>query len=97
MICNKCNHKLPDDSEFCQYCGKKIDPEENNSLSSSEIVIEDVLIQETETQEKDKKEKNKQIKNCIPLVLYCTSIVTLFNLLYISEYIFILYGIYECR
>ena len=24
MICNNCNHKLPDDSEFCQYCGRKI-------------------------------------------------------------------------
>lgn len=24
MICNICNHKLPDDSEFCQYCGNKI-------------------------------------------------------------------------
>lgn len=25
MTCNNCNHKLPDDSEFCQYCGNKIE------------------------------------------------------------------------
>ena len=25
MICNKCNHNLPDDSEFCQYCGNKVE------------------------------------------------------------------------
>lgn len=24
MKCNKCNHTLPDDSEFCQYCGNRI-------------------------------------------------------------------------
>ena len=25
MICKKCKHKLPDDSEFCQYCGNEIE------------------------------------------------------------------------
>lgn len=28
MICNNCKQKLPDDSEFCQYCGNKIVPVE---------------------------------------------------------------------
>lgn len=25
MQCNHCNHSLPDDSRFCQYCGKTVD------------------------------------------------------------------------
>lgn len=33
MICNKCNHELPDDSEFCQYCGNKI---QNVPIETSE-------------------------------------------------------------
>lgn len=47
MICNKCNHKLPDDSEFCQYCGSKIENVESvisnsiNELSNSDIISND--------------------------------------------------------
>ena len=35
MICKKCNHKLPDDSEFCQYCGSKV---ENIETAKNDLV-----------------------------------------------------------
>ena len=46
MICNKCNHKLPDDSEFCQYCGSKIetvDVVENDTLDENATDLIDEL------------------------------------------------------
>ena len=51
MLCNKCNHTLPDDSEFCQYCGKKIETLADSVMSkivnnpdmSSEDVLDELL------------------------------------------------------
>ena len=37
MICTKCNHKLPDDSEFCQYCGNKIETLQKKEIVSDEL------------------------------------------------------------
>ncbi len=39
MICNRCNNNLPDDSEFCQYCGKKL---EKGFFVSTEILDEQI-------------------------------------------------------
>ncbi len=38
MICNNCKRKLPDDSEFCQYCGCKI---EKIVAESAEVAVEE--------------------------------------------------------
>ena len=43
MICNNCKHKLPDDSEFCQYCGSKV--EEIKTIDDS-VIDSDTLMKE---------------------------------------------------
>lgn len=35
MICPKCNHRLPDDSEFCQYCGNRIEKAETQQAEEA--------------------------------------------------------------
>lgn len=53
MICNKCNHKLPDDSTFCQYCGNRINLDAINNVSTPVIPSK---MKKTEV--KDKKRKS---------------------------------------
>ena len=50
MKCYNCGLFLPDDSEFCQYCGKKIETE----ISIQKNAVEEVVVDETtETAEID--------------------------------------------
>ncbi len=51
MKCYNCGHLLPEDSEFCQYCGKKIETE----MAIQENEVEEVVVSDktTETAEID--------------------------------------------
>ena len=73
MICNKCNHSLPDDSEFCQYCGNKIilgDSSEINSVSNEEFkpitsVAAEVKVPKQATPVKQQKKTKKSLLDII--------------------------------
>ena len=43
MKCTKCNHTLPDDSEFCQYCGARIEKTAEPPVETKpEVIVEEV-------------------------------------------------------
>lgn len=53
VICPKCNSELPEDSEFCQYCGSKIaiaseQPKVLETLASPDALVVDIKPPKTE-------------------------------------------------
>ncbi len=55
MKCEKCGMKLPNDSEFCQYCGKPIRADDNEHIISEseykQLPIEEAPINAEESEE----------------------------------------------
>ena len=67
MICNRCNHQVPDDSEFCHVCGNKISKDAPHVTPVKKVPVE----KET----KVKKPMSKKAKKTI--VFTSVSVVSL--------------------
>lgn len=72
MICQKCGMKIPDDSEFCQYCGEKLEITtdiDENAKKSKQNSFTPVYISSTKDtsanqKSKEKHDKEKYCKKC---------------------------------
>lgn len=49
MICPNCGMKLPEDSEFCQYCGSKLSLPDENTLSVEETIVQQTIVEPSTT------------------------------------------------
>lgn len=64
MKCFKCGQALPEDSEFCQYCGNKIEV-----LAESVLYKESDTVNAAETSLKERMPKNKMILGAVVAVI----------------------------
>ena len=46
LKCNKCGNEIPIESEFCSYCGNKVEKEEKKTikLSLKKIIIIEIIV-----------------------------------------------------
>ena len=72
MTCYNCGHLLPDDSEFCQYCGKRIEKQtaiQENSTTKENL--SPVTKIQTEEAVKNLKENRKAKKAKVRFCKFC--------------------------
>ncbi len=72
MTCYNCGHLLPDDSEFCQYCGKRIEKQtsiQENATPKEEL--NPVIKIQTEEAVKNLKENKKAKKSKVRFCKFC--------------------------
>ena len=79
MICNRCRNNIPDDSEFCQYCGQKI-----------KVIIMEKVETQTEWMGKYKKLMNdtdviKRKRNTAIIILSILLAVSIIAILLLSN------------
>lgn len=82
MTCSYCNHTIPDDSEFCSFCGNKLPPRvsEQNPVSKKISSIQDF----SETKEGSPPQKRKALSIITAALALLLVISVVFNALQYS-------------